>query len=374
MWTSMAIWWRYNEQFVLDQAMMATLSSICVFPTSQPLREASTMKVTTAFGVALLAGTLSTAGFAQTILFSTDFETDPSANFTVQQAAGEAVFNYNAAAWTPGTSPFPDRNTAGLAAIPAAPSAAGATGLYLRSNFTAPGQTTNGVAAYITAPAVVSATEYTMEFDAFQMYNGPQDQFSPFSFGTTTMMTFGLGQPTQLAGVGTTAFQGFFLAFTTEGGTVIDARYYSGIGGAITLDAAFPNFFGTNRSNYGFLGTSPQANEWNTVFTTATGTPDGIPGRRWVTWQVVRDGATFTVSVKEAGAATFTEVATFTVPIAVNLTNAAPFVGFADPFTGSIADPAADNFALIDNLRIFVPAAPTPTPGPLSARQWNLHE
>jgi hypothetical protein len=293
-------------------------------------------------------------------LYTTNFETNPSANFTVAitSADTEADFAYNYATWTP-TAP-----TAGIASITLAPnSAAGGTkALKVRSNFDATG-TNEAVTAFINASA--GLTSWSLTFDAYQLWNGPADVSGT---GTTTGFTFGNATPNSVPFNGTGAsLNGWFIMMTGEGGQGAsgDARYYSGTGGAPTINLATPNWkinggttLPTDMPNA--AGTAPAT--WDTVFASPNYPQPGTPGRQWVTWEIIqRQNGVVTISVTPVGGVK-TQVASWTQSSSGTLG-----VGFWDLNNGSVADPPADNFVLIDNLTLATaPAIST------AAQDWQL--
>ncbi|MGI8907166.1 MAG: hypothetical protein ACR2IE_11825 [Candidatus Sumerlaeaceae bacterium] len=305
---------------------------------------------------AALAGVTGLAPAA--VLYQTNFEVSPAANFTTAISNApdtEADYNYNYATWVP-TAP-----TAGITSITLAPNstAGGTRALKMRANFDATG-TNEGVTAYLTPSA--GLTSWSLTFDAFQLWNGPD---AGSATGSTTGFTMGNANPATPMYSGATTFNGWFLLFTGEGGqgTSGDARYYSGtnaapisanttpnwaINGGTTLDPNYPGAVGT----------------WDSIFTAGGGyNPAGTPGRQWVTWELIAKDGSVKVSVTPVGGVK-TQIANW-----IQAANQTIGLGFWDFNTGSVANPPVDNFVLVDNLKLET--APV-TPAAVS--EWSLFQ
>jgi len=305
------------------------------------------------FATAALSAVVS-AGSAAT-LYSTNFETDQSANFTVATSSAdtEANFAFNYGTWTP--TPTTD-----LTSITLAPnSTAGQTkALKMRANFDATG-TNEGVTAYVNASA--GLTSWSLTFDAFQMWNGPADVSGT---GTTTGFVFGNAASTQAMYTGATSFNGWFLLFTGEGGQGAsgDARYYSAAGAAPVVNLATPNF--ANNGGAALPNDMPgAAGNWDLIFNAANYPVAGTPGRQWVTWDLVAQSGTVKVYVTPKGG-TKVQIANWAQSASQTLG-----LGFWDLNTGSVAVPPEDNFVLIDNLHLdTAPAVVT------AADDWSMFQ
>lgn len=305
------------------------------------------MKNLAKFALAVLfAGTAISASAAT--LYTTDFETDQSSNFSVFTTSADTVANFT---YDYSTFAFTAPSD-GPASIPAAPSAAGTKGLKLAANIDA-AATVEAVSAFINAGAGKSS--YTLTFDAFQMFNGPA---AGTGSGTTTLFNFGNAAGTAAVYSAATAFSGFYAGFTGEGGSTNDNVYYEGIGAAPTLNNTAANWGGV-------AAAAQEVAPWTTLFANPTYPKAGSPGRAWVTWKLEVVPGTITISVKPSGAGSFTSVATI-APTSGVATNVKPFVGFYDPFS-SLPVPATDNFVIIDNLSLVEPEPPT------SAENWALY-
>ncbi|MCC7391186.1 hypothetical protein IT571_02365 [Candidatus Sumerlaeota bacterium] len=291
-----------------------------------------------------LAAALAVAGSAQAaVLYTTDFETPQGANFTSAISSADTEFNYsfNYAAYVP-TTP-----TTALT-IPAAPSGSGTTGLMIRATFDGPA-TNEGATAYINAGA--GKTNYVLKFDAYQMFNGAVALGVPQAPNTTVGMAMGNAAPSSAMHSGATAFTGWFIMITPEGGNgTTDVRYYSGTGAAPVNANTTPDW----RINGGTVlptGMPGTASEWPLVFpaTDPNVLVPGCPGRQWVTWEVTSLGGNVSVKVTPVGGPT-TTIASW-----AQANNNTPGVGFFDPNTGSVVDPL-DSFVVIDNLTLTEPS------------------
>ncbi|MBX7246098.1 MAG: hypothetical protein K1X53_11420 [Candidatus Sumerlaeaceae bacterium] len=307
--------------------------------------------------LALALGALSVGSVQAQTIYSTNFETDQSSNFTVTSSSldNEALFNYDYATWVP-TAP-----TAGVTSITVAPSAAGTKALKMRGNFDLTG-TNEGVTAFVNA--CNGLTSYSLTWDCYQLWNGP-DAVS--ATGSTTGFTVGTATSTANPFYGGAAtFNGWFLLMTGEGGQGVsgDARYYSAATAAPAVTLSKPDW----RINGGtVLDTNMPgtAGTWDSIFT-GTGVnyyqPAGSPGRQWVTWNIVARPGDITVYVTPKGGVK-TQIAKFGDTV-----NARTGFGFWDFNTGSVAVPPEDNFVLIDNLKVeYAPAIPT------AASDWQMY-
>lgn len=301
------------------------------------------------FHLALAAGVVATATANAAVLYTTNFETDQSSNFTVvtSTADTEANFNFDYSTWTP-TAP-----TAGIASIPAAPSASGTRGLKLRSNFDATG-TNEAVTAFVNASA--GKSNWTLTFDAFQLWNGPADVSGT---GTTTAMTFGNANTSFPLYTAPATFNGWFVSINGEGGSGTDARFYSAASATPAVDNSIPNWFNNGTADVNMEAST----NWQGVFAAPNYPEIGTPGRQWVKWKIVATGGLMVISVTPVGG-TETQVSSF-----ARTANQTVGIGFWDLFTGSIADPPADNFVVIDNLTL---EEPDPIAG--AGGNWAVYE
>jgi hypothetical protein len=305
------------------------------------------------FATAALSAVVSASSAAT--LYSTNFETDQSANFTtvVTSADTEANFAFDYGTWVP-TSP-----TAPITSITLAPnsSAGGTKGLKLRSNFDPTG-TVEAVSVFVNAAN--SLTSWSLTFDAFQMWNGADLAAT----GTTTAFVIGNSDATKplYAGAGAT-LNGWFIFMTGEGGQGSnDARYYSGTGAAPTEADTTPNW-AINGGTALPINTPGAAGTWDSIFTAANYQVAGTPGRQWVTWELICKNNIVTISVTPVGGPKV-QIATW-----AQVANQKLGLGFWDHNNGSVAAPPEDNFVVIDNLKLET--APVSAAG---ATDWGLFQ
>jgi hypothetical protein len=285
---------------------------------------------------------------AQTVVIDTDFEADQSSNFTVQNGAGDYTidFSYDFSAFAQSDSGFPT-------SIPQSPNTpsgvTGTTALHMTANNNDATAAADAVVAYVNSTGPLA--EYTLKFDAWINYNGGAGGGS----GSTEFILWGVhGDSTLVAWPESTDSAGAFMMLTGESGAAQDARYYSSDSGAPTRDDTVPNWFGTGEISYAGAN-------WLALF------PDtetaGAPGKSWVVVETIVNGNSITVYVKPEGG-TRQVIANFAATLAD--ASGQPFVGYSDLFS-SVANPAVDNFLLIDNLSVIIPPEET------AATTWSLY-
>ena len=265
---------------------------------------------------AAAAAALPLAASAQ--LISDDFDTDTSGNYTVVKAANgdpamedsTAVFNF-------------DYSTAG---IPTAPrSAPGTTsGLRLSANDTEPAVQDAITAFHNTA---VTADRYTLSVDAW--INLPDG-----AFGTTENAHVGVGgdgvTPNQLFSPITGS--GAYFAFTGDGGSLSDFRYYldPANGGPGPVNSGDPSYQGdgsTNQSNPIYLDLFP---------------PSGFAGNQWIKLDLIVDQGTFQIELNDV--------------LAVDATYTGELDGFASLGHADLFPSVSDDdvFVVYDNFSVTV--------------------
>ena len=293
------------------------------------------------------------------IIYQSDFETDQSASFIVQkQSGGDATcdFNYDFLTYVPQpitTGTYP------IAQSPNSPPSAGTKAVRFDVNITA------GVVDSVTIfpTAAVGLQDYTMRFDLWINYNGAA--YGVGGVGTTEFIAVG-GHSDSLVSAppgitGTSSFKGFFWTATGEGGAAQDYRYYEGNGSTVTRTDAQPNWWGAGSISHADAG-------WMALFTTPPYESTGAPGKAWVTVEMVvsnlgKDVAVYFTPI----GGTKTLAGQWTI-LDASLSSGYPLIAYLDIFSG-VANPGQDNFGLIDNLLIEIPAPPT------SAKTiWSLYE
>ncbi len=318
------------------------------------------------FATALATGVLAVGtASAQNVIFTADFETDQSANFTAQNeettpATNDFVLNYQY-----DYSTHVQANGAALAIGAAPNSSGGTTGVRMEANNN---DATAEAAMVQIFPnvSIPAGNDWSIQFDAWINYNGDAGGGS----GSTEFGFWGAAAdstgPIWNDGSANTP-NGFGLWTTGEGGAGQDYRYYDGDGSAaLTRDDAKPNYNGVNEVNN--LDAS-----WQAFFpqVSAPQQTAGSAGKRWVTITIDVDQdttpPTITVDYNPADTVpTSTQVAQFQTSAGV--TPNTPYIGYTDIFT-SIASPAADNFIVIDNIIITdLDAAPS------SVTEWSIYD
>lgn len=279
---------------------------------------------------------------------SVDFETDASSQFTVRNAAGDflANFNYDYSTFTPAS---PDTTPA---SIPAAPSGPGTKGLRLEVNNNDAVGAVDAVTIYPNAAA--GSSNYTLKFDMWMNYNGGAGGGNG---STEFLVVGGHADGAQAAHSGATAFNGFFFTATGDGDAGQDYRYYEGAGAGPVRADAVPNWNGANELDHGAAG-------WQALFPSPTYETAGVPGKAWTVVEVVVNGGNVTAFMTPTGGSR-TQIGSWAYGTAASGApmSGYPLVGYWDLFT-SIASPAANNFMIIDNLSV--------TQGPTSVNDWAL--
>lgn len=285
-------------------------------------------------------------------LYSTDFETDASANFVIAQySAGDNSINF-----TYDYSTYAQQGGYRPTSIPPSPGSPGSGTKALRMATNLAGAAVNGITATLTG--ISGMNDVRITFDAWLNYNGGSGGGS----GSTEFMTFGASANPSLAamtGSDYTAsgvnqpFSGFFFAMTGEGGATYDYRYYdgSGTGSATGNNATRANFLGT---------TAGEPTSFLDVFSPLQlfETP-GCPGKAWIQWEIIVLNGKIRLLMTKPDGSRKVVCNWFTPNTNATLTGLLPHLGTMDVFS-SLANPGTDNFVLYDNLKVesIAPAAP----------------
>jgi hypothetical protein len=292
--------------------------------------------------LALLLVSVATASVshAQSVLFSENFDTDHSANWTVNQSV-QGVNPVNFAF---------DYSTVG---IPAAPNSTGAStiGLKLEAN-TSGGIATGFIAGVSVSPNGQSFTgDYNLRFDMWMNVNGP---LPGGGSGSTQAGGGGIGtagNSVQVAG----SASSLYFSVTGDGGSSVDYRAYSsaatsGYPDASPVFAAGAVAGNRNNSNAyysGFGGTAAPAAQ-SGLFAQQTGTTAvGAQGLAWRDVSILKMGNEVTFTIDGVLIATV-DASTVTLGGDNILLN------YYDINTTSSTDPNASSllFGLIDNVRV----------------------
>jgi hypothetical protein len=280
-------------------------------------------------------------------LYSTDFNTDDTANWTVNDPAlSDIAVDF-----------FYDYSAIG---IPAAPNGSGTRGLKMTANNS--GAVFSGFSVSPTGQNFSGA--YRVSFDMWQNYVGP---VGPGGSGTTQLSLYGIGTTgTSAAWIGNTGAwgsgaNGIGFGTTLDGGSAADFRVYSSAattsypsgnpvyqspGGTINESGAYYTSFFTSQS-------APGAQL--SLFPNQTGSTS--PGETSFTWRRVTievDGAFANWSIDGLPLATV-DLTT------VTLGGGNIFFGHNDTNAGSSSDPndVLLNVTLIDNIEVVVVPEPS---------------
>ena len=276
--------------------------------------------------------------------FAENFEADHGANWNLFQGSGNGVSDYTADwAFDYSVTRYSFNGVTNF--IPPAPnSAGGATrGLKLTVNNNDAVAATAGVSVY--PKNLGFSNNYALRFDVWLNYNGPAGG----GVGSTEFATFGLnhtGTRVNWTATGATAGDGVWFAMDGDGDAGSDYLAFTGNTSGPPSQLAFASgglvangALGDDAGDVFFQGLFPGA-----LYETA-----GSPGKRWVQGELSQISGVLTWRLNGE--------------VVAQRTNASPFtsgnvmLGYMDTFT-SIANPAADNFVLFDNVRVLTAVEP----------------
>lgn len=292
--------------------------------------------------VAALFAALFASNVSYGAMFFANFETDQTANWTVN-AGPAGVANDKA-------NVFFDYSTVG---VPAAPSGAGSRGLKMVSNLA--GSIFSGVSASPTGKSFTG--DYTVKFDWWSNFNGPAPVGGS---GSTQMSTFGVGT------AGTTSQwpggtqDSIWFGATGDGNSSSDWRAYSPTAPTRYADTAAGIYAAgavagsSNQSNayYASFGAVSAPAAQTLLFPQQTGvTLAGSTAFEWHQVEIAKVGASVKWTVDGTLIATV-PVVDDTVAVGGNI-----FFGHADTNATSSSDvnDEALLFTLIDNVQVVVP-------------------
>lgn len=276
-----------------------------------------------------------------TVLFAEDFDSDHTANWTVNKSTGANANDDGSSAEF-----FFDYSAIG---IPAAPNSAGGTtrGLRLRANMS--GGIFSGLS--VSPNGQNFSGEYRLRFDWWGNFNGP----APAGGNGSTQITGGgigtAGTSAQWPGFADSVY---FMA-TADGGTSSDYRAYaSGAAGSYQDTAtgiyAAGNLAGSRNSSHAYyseFGGEQPSSAQAAVFPNQTGTTAaGAPGYLWHDFLVIKQGTNVTWYLDNKLIAT--------VPLTNTLGGGNILLNYSDINAGSSSDINAPDmlFGLIDNVRV----------------------
>jgi len=285
---------------------------------------------------------LNQSSFAQ--LYSEDFNTDHTANWTVNDSGiTDTRVDF-----------FYDYSAIG---VPAAPSGIGTLGLVMSAN-----NSSNVFGGVSVSPTGQSFTgDYQVSFDLWQNYVGP---VGPGGSGTTQLSTFGIGTTganSAWPGSADTSSgaNGVYFDVTLDGGSSVDYRVYSSAAptGYPEGDGVFSSGGGRNGSDpyYAVFGGDSAPGDQVTLYPGQTGTTDaGEIGFAWrrVTIDVAGGFATWSVDGTPLASVDLSTVV---------LGGDNILFGHSDSNGSSSSDPNASllNVTLIDNIVVQVIPEPS---------------
>jgi len=274
-------------------------------------------------------------------IYADDFDTNTSANYTVNQDPDTTVtFAYDYSA----------------DGIPSAPGSAGSSTLGVK--FTANNGDATGTAAAINiSPTGQSFSgDYTLRFYSWQNMNGP---FPGGGTGSTEFATGGVGTSGTAVQKSSGTASGAWFAADGEGNSGIDYRAYlnTALEGPtstayIATDQGTINRRNANNTYYhtAFPGGQQAPASQQTAYPGPTAGANqtgslkaGTQGFAWRFWEITKSGTSVSWSIDGL------PIATFANP---TLTGSNIFVGHWDVFA-SITDNPAVTFGIIDNLEVI---------------------
>ena len=272
-----------------------------------------------------------------------DFETNSAANWVFYQGSVNNVPDYNVAwGYDYSTNTFTFNGL--RQTTPVAPGTTNGTrlGLRLAVNKSDNVAADAGVSLY---PLNRTFTgDYVLRFDLWLNYNGN----SGGGVGSTEYATFGLNHTGNGVnwGAGTVAASdGLWFALDGDGGALNDYLAYAGnpAGNPVSLAWAAGGFGANGAASQDSLDPFFQSLFPSPAYETA-----GAAGKHWLQGEVSQVGGLLTWRLNGTVVAQRTNTTTFT--------NGTIMLGFMDLFP-SIANPAADNYGIFDNVRVLIPTA-----------------
>ncbi|HNQ88839.1 MAG TPA: Calx-beta domain-containing protein [Verrucomicrobiota bacterium] len=306
--------------------------------------------------VSALAAAFGLSANAQSVLFSDDFDTDTSAQWSVYDGSGSSphLADYTIQfAFDYGAQLFTAHGVTGL--IPPAPNCAGGTtrGLKVTVNKNDNTPAIAAVCAY--AKARTFSGNHALRFDLWINYCGAGGGGN----GSTEYAIFGInhaGTRVNWANTALTDSDGVWYAVTGEGGASIDYRAYEGLVHAAPnhlqgADAAFLDRNGDGLTEFEVNATQPETYPLQAMFPAPEYETPGMPGKRWVQVEIAqRDGHVlwkingFVIAER---------------PNTSGFDSGTIMLGTMDIFS-SIASPREDNFVIFDNVRVVALDAEPP--------------
>ncbi len=336
--------WRFNGTNITS----ATGSSLSVTGAQATNAGSYTVVVTNASGavtsrVAKL--TVTTPSPVLQLAFADDFETNSAALWSLFQGSANSImdfttnwaFDYSTQSYRAYTLTASNFNTA---LIPVAPSTTNGTrsGLKLAVNKNDGTGSPSGISLY---PKNLNfGSNYVLKFDAWINYNGGPGGGS----GSTEYLTCGLdhtGTRANWLPDYVSASDGHWYAVDGEGGSGgTDYRAYQGNGGVpstLTVNSSGMDVSGAVSFDYVDLF-------YGKIFGYPNYESPGIPGKHWVQVELSQFNNVITWRLNGAVFAQRTNTSVYG--------SGNVMIGYMDPYS-SIANPAADNYVIIDNVRVY---------------------
>ena len=295
---------------------------------------------------------------AQTVLFSDNFDVDSSANWSVFNGSGNGTndssvffaFNYL-------TNKFVRNGITNT--IPAAPNGGGkGVKMFVNKNDAVP-----DIAAVSLYPIGKSFSyDFAFKFDMWLNYNGGFQGGS----GSTEFATFGidhLGNRVNWQD-GLSASDGNWFAVTGEGGAANDYRSLDGDGSNPALNnLGQPGGFLDRDQDFYFeseVFNEPFNYPFKAMFPPPSFETPGVPGKQWVQMEIRQRTNDLSQHVISWLMNNYV-IAEHTNADLVGMTSGNIMLGNMDIFS-SIANPAADNYVIYDNVRVVDLSGVTPLP------------
>lgn len=292
------------------------------------------------------------------LAFTDDFETNSAARWNLFQRSGNGTadfttnwsFNYSTQAFTAALIGY-NRTTSN---IPVAPNTTGGTrtGLKITVNKDATASA-SGVSLY--PKGMNFGSNCVLRFDAWINYAG--GPYGATASGTTEMLTCGLnhlGTQVNWIDINTTTSDGIWFTVDGEGdsgeryvssyGPGSDFRAYQGNGAAAPTHLSFAN------SGLAVSGALSEDNIdlfYGNLFSYPNYETPGAPGKRWLQVELSQINKVITWRLNGVVVAQRTNTSSYL--------SGDVMIGYMDPFS-SISNPKEDNYVIIDNVRVYVPA------------------
>jgi len=286
------------------------------------------------------------------LAFSDNFETNSAVRWNLFWGAGNGISDFTTNwAFDYSTTKFVANGVTNF--IPAAPNSSATThGLKLTVNKNDANAATAGVSLY---PKNLSfSNNYALRFDMWINYNGGPGGGN----GSTEYGSCGLNHSGTQVNWTTTAISsdGLWFAVDGEGGSGgSDYRAFLGNGAASPTQLTFA---ASGLPASGASSDTVTDPFYAALFPSPTYESAGVPGKHWVQVELSQINNLITWQINGVVVAQRTNLSGYT--------SGDVMIGYFDPYT-SIANPAADNFAIFDNVRVMVGVvAPIITNQPVS--------